>query len=378
MTNKIYLPGLHGIRFFAALCVIIGHIEVFRFYYSLPSLGIITKGFSELGVDIFFTLSGFLITFLLLKENEIKQKISIKNFYIRRILRIWPLYFLIFFIGIFIFPLFTGYNFNHKISISLLYIFFLPHLAKVLFTMNYIIVILWSIGVEENFYLFFPWFFRANNQRFIKAILIFLFSFLFLKFIITYAAFQDIPFKQLYKFFSDFFNHVLFENMFIGSLAAFLYFNKFKIIKKLQYSWITTISIVLLLFFIVIPFGEITNYIGLDPIFAFIGTSSLYAILTVCVILKAIEKNKLSLFLELKIFRYLGKISYGLYVFHPLVLCLLYMLPKKIYGFNWFIQYLIVVFFTILLSSISYKYYESWFLKQKNMFSAIISDDNSK
>src|SRR5690349_15528394 len=100
VSKAIYLPGLNGLRAIAALAVVISHTTV-----ALSDYGLNNKIFGEssdgratglklagYGVTIFFTLSGFLITYLLLKEKELGT-IKIKNFYIRRILRIWPLYY---------------------------------------------------------------------------------------------------------------------------------------------------------------------------------------------------------------------------------------------------------------------------------------------
>ena len=58
----------------------------------------------QLGVSLFFVLSGFLITYLLLAEQDIYGSISVKKFYSRRILRIWPLYYLIVTLGLFVLP----------------------------------------------------------------------------------------------------------------------------------------------------------------------------------------------------------------------------------------------------------------------------------
>src|SRR5882762_2194980 len=58
----------------------------------------------DLGVSFFFVLSGFLITYLLFKELETQQKINIGQFYLRRVLRIWPLYFIVVFLGFFVIP----------------------------------------------------------------------------------------------------------------------------------------------------------------------------------------------------------------------------------------------------------------------------------
>lgn len=59
-----------------------------------------------MGVIFFFVLSGFLITYLLLEERRVSATVSIKKFYMRRILRIWPLYYLIVILGLFVFRTF--------------------------------------------------------------------------------------------------------------------------------------------------------------------------------------------------------------------------------------------------------------------------------
>ena len=95
--KKVYFPNINGLRFIAALLVIIHHTEQIKDilglsnYWSTP----IIRSIGGLGVLLFFVLSGFLITFLLLDEESTTGTISIKKFYIRRILRIWPLYYLI-------------------------------------------------------------------------------------------------------------------------------------------------------------------------------------------------------------------------------------------------------------------------------------------
>ncbi|MBL0102606.1 MAG: acyltransferase [Bacteroidetes bacterium] len=97
MTNKIHFPGLNGLRFIAAFLVLVHHNERIKLRLGLENFWesqfIIVVG--KLGVILFFVLSGFLITYLLLKEEKKTGSIHVKQFYIRRILRIWPLYFLI-------------------------------------------------------------------------------------------------------------------------------------------------------------------------------------------------------------------------------------------------------------------------------------------
>ena len=92
-TEKIYFPGLNGLRFVAASAVIVTHIELLKQQVGLPSLWDEKKhpfffNAGGLGVYFFFVLSGFLITYLLMSEKKKDGKISIWNFYMRRIFRI--------------------------------------------------------------------------------------------------------------------------------------------------------------------------------------------------------------------------------------------------------------------------------------------------
>ena len=98
-----YLPGLNTIRFFAAFFVLIAH--AFEALNKNGILGTHNEAFFHRGkdaVELFFTLSGFLITYLLLAEIKKTSNVDVKFFYFRRIIRIWPLYFFCLFTGLFI------------------------------------------------------------------------------------------------------------------------------------------------------------------------------------------------------------------------------------------------------------------------------------
>ena len=95
MAKAIYFKGLNGIRAIAVLIVVVWHTDQFSYLFNNLPKKFYLNGMAGRAVDIFFVLSGFLITFLLLKEKEKTKTIDIKKFYLRRILRIWPLYYLI-------------------------------------------------------------------------------------------------------------------------------------------------------------------------------------------------------------------------------------------------------------------------------------------
>jgi len=97
-VERFYLPELDTLRFFAFLSVFSGHVlldfgEVINQVVSLPPrlLRSIT-GMGGYGVDLFFALSAYLLTRLLLRERIDAGRINVRSFYIRRILRIWPLF----------------------------------------------------------------------------------------------------------------------------------------------------------------------------------------------------------------------------------------------------------------------------------------------
>ena len=110
--TKIHFPNLNGLRFFAAFFVIIGHIEFYKDFFSLPNIwGMpFTRNIGARSVHFFFTLSGFLITYILIAEKDEFNTIFVKNFYRRRILRILPLYYFIVILALFILPQFAFFQ----------------------------------------------------------------------------------------------------------------------------------------------------------------------------------------------------------------------------------------------------------------------------
>lgn len=110
--KRIYFPGLNALRFIAAAMVLFHHCEQYMYWGDLPSswgenssFFYFINGLGDRALALFFTLSGFLITYLLLAEKERTGSIQVKRFYGRRILRIWPVYFLVTFWHFLFFPI---------------------------------------------------------------------------------------------------------------------------------------------------------------------------------------------------------------------------------------------------------------------------------
>eukprot|EP01037_Dinobryon_pediforme_P011462 gene11462-11552_t len=126
----------------------------------------------DIAVIFFFVLSGFLITFLLLNEKDQTGKISVKKFYLKRIFRIWPLYFLM--IGLSIGYFNTSDFFQHQAIpnytklyehiglYALLFLLIAPNMVTLGVPSIGYANPTWSIGVEEQFYLIWPWIIRGR------------------------------------------------------------------------------------------------------------------------------------------------------------------------------------------------------------------------
>ncbi len=140
-----YFPALDGLRAFCVLMVIFNHTHV-RVPPGIPTW---------VGVDIFFVLSGFLITTLLLRERETYGNVTLKGFYTRRIFRILPVYFVVLFSYIpILFVLHDSKRWqDYKHALPYLISFtqeFRPSTYGTIFGHT------WSLGYEEKFYMVWP------------------------------------------------------------------------------------------------------------------------------------------------------------------------------------------------------------------------------
>ncbi len=168
VSPGFYRPELDGLRFFAFLGVYIAHSlspdSAYYIAHHVPGASFIASAVSagKFGVDLFFFLSAYLITELLLREKERFGAINLRSFYLRRILRIWPLYLLGLLIAVLLPLVFPAQSFplryvlafllvsgNWVLSLRSAGILSIAGPASVMF-------ILWSVSFEEQFYLFWP------------------------------------------------------------------------------------------------------------------------------------------------------------------------------------------------------------------------------
>jgi peptidoglycan/LPS O-acetylase OafA/YrhL len=353
----VRLPNITGIRFFLAVFVIIFHLPEFSSKHDIPfynQLPIFHKGLEA--VCMFFSLSGFLIIRQLYVEKSISNTISLKKFFSRRSLRIFPLYFLILSFGLFYYnyllPKFGfvgGYNNNYNLLEGLLLsIFFMPNVFANLYSPGGIIETLWSIGVEEQFYLFIaPILLWVPLKKHLLFLVLFTSTFFVLYFFFEGNLFSKYGMLFFYFTSSGFISLLLFKKQFIFK-------NK-----------IPPISIL-----VVFVFYFTTNiFSDFFPDMYYHLISMLLFSLVIGVL--SIKPYKI---LNNKKITYLGKISYGIYMYHSIVIQFIGLLYIKIFSKLEISNYLIILFYnlfavllTISISHFSYRYFEKFFIKlQKN------------
>lgn len=370
-----YFENLDGLRFIAFFLVFLRHYFDFSSYK--PSSGaenLLLENFAmngRLGVNLFFVLSGFLITFLLLKELEGTGKIHVKFFYVRRILRIWPLYFLVVGLNYFVIPLLT-----HQFSVTavkehLIYNLFFISNFDILNTGfvgvgNDGLGILWSIAVEEQFYLVWPVLCLLIHKKY--------YNYLFSGLIVLCVIFRYVYVDNIYVLY--FHTLSVMSDLCIGALLAYniLYNQTFReyivaVNKR------TIISVYLLLLLAIVfhnnwaqinTFTKVSERLLMALLFAFVIAEQCFSVNSVF---------KLGTF---KLISKLGIISYGLYCLHLLSITIVQKLNIVFHvdqgrSLVFYSELLLALFFTIIMSYLSYKYFEKFFLAFKRRYSIAVT-----
>lgn len=299
-NNKTYIRGFDGLRAISIILVLLDHLGVYNILRTPTNKSFIELISGNAGVTIFFCISGFLITSLLIKEKQTKKFISIKNFIARRALRILPPY-ITFIIAAIILKYLGQIQFDSiAIFLSAVYAynfiprhFSTPELAH-----------LWSLAVEEQFYLTWPLvmkFFKGINF-YILFLIIYVFGFYFSEWSSNH---QQI--RETYIVNRWFFPAAL--PIMTGSLFANLNNDIFKHHKAFftRYS----ILIVAITIYVLSPFIGFKNYS------AFIQSIGISLTLTW---LLYNQHSIIAAVLEQKVISFIGKISYGLYIWQGLFL----------------------------------------------------------
>lgn len=367
MKDRVHFSGLNGIRAIASLAVVFSHTTQGLGQFGLDRyvLGRFANGnaratlLADFGVSIFFALSGFLITYLLLEEKK-KGEINIRNFYIRRILRIWPLYYLFF--GL---TLLTAcfFDFSYENASILFYIFLLANIPFIFGGQIPFLSHFWSLGVEEQFYSFWPWVVK-KSKFLLKITVIICLALIAFKTAVRLFDINSLNGKTSLLY--DAIHTTRFQCMLIGAIGAILYHQKHALFLQVTDNKIAQIVSWVVILLVAINMFHVASFID----------NEIISLVTVFLIIGQIEKKNRIVNLNGSIFDFLGKISYGIYVVHPLIT---FYLSKIIIAsddtnvFNYLTIYIAVFASTIAISYVSYHYFEKRFLDMKEKYSTIKS-----
>lgn len=294
-----YIRQLDTLRAIAVLLVLFEHWVPNSLFQKIHS--------GAIGVDTFFVLSGFLITWILLDSNEkakyenIPRSALIIRFYIRRTLRIFPIYYLVI-MGLFFFSSYTETHINSSVS------YFLTYTANFYFfnlqSWDGMLSHLWSLSVEEQFYLIWPGLMIFFNRKYLLYVMIFF---------IAIGTFSQFVFRSVP--FSNYLTNACFDSFGMGAIIAWVivyHFEKFElVVSYLRFLFLFCIAIWIYGYF-QIKWPELPMYRTIN---------SIIASYVICIIVSKNIKNEFSInsFWSNKILVYIGKISYGVYLYHYII-----------------------------------------------------------
>jgi peptidoglycan/LPS O-acetylase OafA/YrhL len=353
-----YFPNLDGLRFFGFLIVFFSHG-----YIGTTGLFLDLNYRAAVGLDLFFVMSAFLITYRLIVESEKYGTISLRRFVFRRSLRVWPLYFAVVFLG------FTSHYIMQNIVGGLEP---LPPLWMfITFTMNFwmaqhgeaflfFMVFLWSVCLEEQFYVFLGILTKFFERMIVPAALILIVGSIAYRY-----NFQNNTHQMMYHSVS------LMGSFGFGMITAWLFHQSEKkgihLLFNHRFFWPSIYAI----FFANMVF--FTSLYG-DTFISFLDRPVLWLFMSLIVFGQCLSGRQFLPMGRFGIFRYLGKISYGLYVFHGIFILIFLKIPVEFdsYGlYHLTFRPLLIFGCTVFAASISYHYFEKPFLQLKSKFSSI-------
>ncbi len=358
--HPVQFPDLDGLRALAALAVVFYHIVDWLplpvDIWSLRLRDVISFRMAggPLGVTFFFVLSGFLITYLMLDERTRTGRFQVGRFYMRRLLRIWPLYFVTLAIAMLLCDAF-GANGNET---GWMYALFLANFDHILHGTSVcgMLGVQWSVCVEEQFYLLWPLVFATlgGNRTFPWAMLAMGIGSLWF----TYSAEETAV-----RYYHLFANMRLLVGGGLLAYGAHRWGADWKRRLTRVPAGVHAAAYLLGLFTLLctrwLPLGPVRDIaMYAAPLFFF-----LYVL--------AHQTHAPVSFLHLRhipVLSWLGKISYGLYLTHMIAIHIVLNCFTQDPAFGW-LAALLALALTVLISHLSYRYFESPFLRLKDRFS---------
>ncbi|MDD2983962.1 MAG: acyltransferase [Crocinitomicaceae bacterium] len=354
--QKFHFKSLDAIRTIAFMSTFLAHsfgsddatLKSSQTYQAVMTV----RGFFSFGVPVFFVLSGFLITFLMLKNQE-SNRFSLKDFYKKRILRIWPVYYAVVIFGFFIFPLIRSWTLglptyeNASLGMYLAFLSNFDQINNGVLPFGVALGPTWSVSIEEQFYVFWPLLVLLfPKRRFGSSILAVLLISTIVSIIFLLPG-----------------THTVFAMIYLSVGAYFGYlsfYNKWNINEKmtrLNPLWMLFILVLSLLFFwynfLPKPISVLIFSAGISLFMLFQCYSPRFSLSKI----KILENN--------------GKYTYGLYLYHSIAIFIIHTLLRNVLKMDESSSLVLIYipFLSLLLSYViarlSYRYFESYFLKLK-------------
>lgn len=377
-STKIFFSNLDGLRSVAFLIVFFHHTFLPTFQ-QLPIAGtfyeriLTTISYGGTGVSIFFVLSGFLITFLLLTEKKKQGRINIPYFYVRRLLRIWPLYYAVIIFAVTIFPILKArLGDPDDLGINQVYYYlFLSNFDAIHIISRFGVIpqmmsgVTWSVSVEEQFYLVWPLLFTITPKKFYKGIF-----FLVIIICILFRVSNNDNKTVLY-----YHSLSVCGDLAVGGLSAYYAFTSQKFKDFFKNLSTTAILSTYFLGFTWLMFGDMhVSSVYLNPYIRLIST-----LFFAFIILEQNYSDKsFYKFSNSRLLSFWGKYTYGLYMLHAVALWISTIILAK--GFSItnpdlflpsIVRNIIGFFIALGLSYVSYEYFEKRILLFKDKFSFI-------
>ena len=345
-NNAYYYKGLNGLRAISVFLVIAMHLQSYDFFkeYHLirfwPFLG------GNAGVNLFFCISGFLITEILIRQ-KLANKLSLKVFIIRRTLRIFPLYY--FFLAIVLLL-----TLLHVITVSKVTLLASAFYFSNFLPVTHISTVLghtWSLAVEEHFYLLWPIIFIKCTIKAIGKIILLGVALCILAYFII-ICFGSGTLFRLYQFTIPAILPILF-----GSYLAYFKNFSYKKFEKMFSGFSFIIPVIAFLIIVLFP--------SINSIFFPLFNSVVYFFMIGYLV--QYQNSRVTNFLEYPALAYIGKISYGLYIWQGFFIGSGSHIDIVIFGCT-ISKFPINLCLTFIFSVLSYHFFEQKFLKLKDRY----------